>query len=191
MQIFLAKEDSSVQNLYNDLCRVVGLNRSCPEMILTGLQKRVLALIEEFLSPSTKRVSLPDFQSLSNESVAKEFNSLELMLPRQTGSTLIAHLLCHDHECLVVTHNLNSSEQFIEDHKKMFPNDEPTVVPVHVIKKEQNLLATDFDRLKMIADALVRSDVIVFDVYRAFAQNSAVTKLMKELGRTHRFIFFR
>lgn len=161
--------------------------------IFTTFQNKVLELVDTFLNASFQQLQSrkEQLKDADNLTIAREVNSLELLLPRQFGSTLLTHVLCHDHNCLVVTHGFDAAQIFRNQHAEMFPDEKPAVTPIHLLKKEQNLLVADFEHLKMISEALTRSTVVVFDVYRAFDQNSAVRKLMKEVGRTHRFVFFR
>jgi hypothetical protein len=157
------------------------------EMTLNSLQTHALALASEFARQKPVQLDV----AWSNEEVAKDRNSLEFKLPRQTGSSLICHFLCHEFDCLTVLPNQYMLDDFLAEHKKLFPDHQPKLTTIYALKRETNLICKEFDHLKMISDALRTSKVVLFDAFRVYSDNSAVRKLMHELGRSHRFIIFK
>ena len=163
-------------------------------MELKPLQKCIISAVKEFLYESDVAFNARDkeFSLLHhNPSFAKDFHSIEFLLPRRSGSTHIIHQLCHIYNGLVIMPFASYVGLFLKNHAKLFPGDKPIVITIHQAKESHNMLVTDFELLKQISDALKRSNVILFDAFRAYDENSAVKHLMKELGRTHRFVFFR
>jgi len=157
------------------------------EVRFTPLQSLALNLAREF---AAQKAEQPD-KSWSNETIAREVNSLEVRLPRGAGATTICHWLCNEFDCLTILPHDHARRTFEDEHRAFYPDHKPKVTTIYALKKETNLVCSDFEHLKMISETLKNSDVVLFDAFRVYSDNSAVKKLFHELGRTHRFVIFK
>lgn len=146
-------------------------------------------LIECFLSTPIFNTTNANF--VSNSHVAKQCNSLRIVLPRGRGTTSLVHKLADKHKCLVLVANTNQSHDFRKSHLDSFHE----AVECHghwVLENMFDLKPRNHHnrliQLQSIFETLDRSKIVICDVFSAYCGNKTIDKLFNDLGRTHKFV---
>jgi len=157
------------------------------EFTPNAIQQGVLQTIQAFkYPPGYAQGSMPE----PGYDEIRQSECIEFRLPRGKGSTTLCHYLAYKWKCPIIVRNFDARSEFFDLHRSMFGGEEPVVyTPSHLVEfcSFKNHLSDDS---KAFYAAALQSKVIIFDVFRAYCDNSIIKKLIGEMGFCQ-FIMFQ
>ena len=119
------------------------------------------------------------------------YQTLQLRLPRESGSTFICHQAVEFASAFVVFARDDHIEDFQHEHDIMFNKKRPLpIVSTYELKdiRSTSWLNPDLAAINKISDNLRSSSSIFFDVFASYSNNSMVKSLINSCYKTHKFV---